>query len=347
MATMSQDERGLLRYICDHPDDDLPRLIYADWLEETGDPVRIGRAHFIRLQCEGSAFRGDPETREAVRRTRRLLKQSSSRVGHDGGSWRDSLPTYRGIAYTGEYVRGFPRGVSASSAVEFVVAAPELLTTIPIHSLRLRRIADPQAEELAACPELLRIRELNFSQSEWDNSTLRILAGSPYLGGVSGLLLRGCSVSLAVLGELFAAKDFRPETLDLSDIPLGPGLANLLAARPAMERLRHLVLSNTQLGAAGFEQLAVATRSADFETVDSSRNGVGDDGAAALARVRPWPSLTRIVLAHNAVTDTGGDALLRSMPQRSTLVRVVLRNNDLSDAHKDRWRSALGEWADV
>lgn len=41
---MSPDERELLRHICDHPDDDLPRLVYADWREETGEPARIGRA---------------------------------------------------------------------------------------------------------------------------------------------------------------------------------------------------------------------------------------------------------------------------------------------------------------
>jgi uncharacterized protein (TIGR02996 family) len=31
------------------PDEDTPRLIYADWLEENGEP---GRAEFIRVQCE-------------------------------------------------------------------------------------------------------------------------------------------------------------------------------------------------------------------------------------------------------------------------------------------------------
>ena len=34
-----------------HPDDDAPRLIYADWLEETGGPTEAVRAEFIRLQC--------------------------------------------------------------------------------------------------------------------------------------------------------------------------------------------------------------------------------------------------------------------------------------------------------
>jgi uncharacterized protein (TIGR02996 family) len=32
------------------PDEDAPRLVYCDWLEEQGDPVRAARAEFIRWQ---------------------------------------------------------------------------------------------------------------------------------------------------------------------------------------------------------------------------------------------------------------------------------------------------------
>src|SRR4051812_25885328 len=42
------DDDAFLRAIIDNPDDDLPRLVYADWLDEHGDP---DRAEFIRLQC--------------------------------------------------------------------------------------------------------------------------------------------------------------------------------------------------------------------------------------------------------------------------------------------------------
>src|SRR5436190_13556603 len=41
------DEQALLRSICAEPDDDAPRLVYADWLEERGDP----RADYIRAEC--------------------------------------------------------------------------------------------------------------------------------------------------------------------------------------------------------------------------------------------------------------------------------------------------------
>src|SRR5882672_259803 len=42
------DRDAFLRTIRERPDDDGPRLVYADWLEEQGDP----RGAFIRIQCE-------------------------------------------------------------------------------------------------------------------------------------------------------------------------------------------------------------------------------------------------------------------------------------------------------
>src|SRR5437588_11672378 len=40
------DSEGFLRVIAEDPGDDAPRLVFADWLEEQGDP----RGEFMRLQ---------------------------------------------------------------------------------------------------------------------------------------------------------------------------------------------------------------------------------------------------------------------------------------------------------
>lgn len=45
-------EEALLAAVWANPHDDLPRLVYADWLDETGDPAKAARAEFIRVQCE-------------------------------------------------------------------------------------------------------------------------------------------------------------------------------------------------------------------------------------------------------------------------------------------------------
>jgi uncharacterized protein (TIGR02996 family) len=40
---------ALLAAVCENPDNDTLRLVFADWLEENGDPER---AEFIRVQVE-------------------------------------------------------------------------------------------------------------------------------------------------------------------------------------------------------------------------------------------------------------------------------------------------------
>lgn len=57
------DQEALLRTICAYPDADLPRLVYADWLEERGNQPR---ACFIRLQCEHNA-ETNPAEKERLR----------------------------------------------------------------------------------------------------------------------------------------------------------------------------------------------------------------------------------------------------------------------------------------
>lgn len=44
------DHPGFLEDIIKNPDDDVPRIIYADWLEEQGSPSSVARAQFIRVQ---------------------------------------------------------------------------------------------------------------------------------------------------------------------------------------------------------------------------------------------------------------------------------------------------------
>lgn len=63
-------EQGFLDAIWEHPDDDVPRWIYADWLEEQGNP----RGEFIRIQCAlaGTGL-GESQRRELERRQQELL----------------------------------------------------------------------------------------------------------------------------------------------------------------------------------------------------------------------------------------------------------------------------------
>src|SRR5262245_57432113 len=73
---MTTEEQLLHQAIANEPEEDTPRLAFADWLDEEGGEVNIARAEFIRLQV--MLYRtGEetPETRVARRRASELLER--------------------------------------------------------------------------------------------------------------------------------------------------------------------------------------------------------------------------------------------------------------------------------
>ena len=66
------DGEVLYRAILESPDDDSPRLVWADWLEENGEP---DRAEFVRLQCQWANLEpGDPKRDEVCDRWMAVLE---------------------------------------------------------------------------------------------------------------------------------------------------------------------------------------------------------------------------------------------------------------------------------
>src|SRR5262245_32678011 len=87
---MTETERSLLDAVLENPDDDLPRLIYADWLDENGDAKR---AEFIRAQITISQVNASneyesPVFTSAVKSIIRFTPQDYNRwIYHDFAEW--------------------------------------------------------------------------------------------------------------------------------------------------------------------------------------------------------------------------------------------------------------------
>jgi uncharacterized protein (TIGR02996 family) len=91
-------EDAFLADIVEHPSEDAPRLVYADWLDERGRPGDADRAEFIRLQCELVRLPDiDPRKVPLSERGRQLLAAHES-------AWVGEL---RGLVEGGEFRRGF------------------------------------------------------------------------------------------------------------------------------------------------------------------------------------------------------------------------------------------------
>src|SRR6187549_970508 len=81
-------DAAFLRSIIDDPDDDAPRLIYADWLDEQGDSER---AEFIRLQIR--LFRmsaNDPDFKSMHERSYELSQPHNV-------EWVSRLPQFKHV----------------------------------------------------------------------------------------------------------------------------------------------------------------------------------------------------------------------------------------------------------
>src|ERR1044072_8337618 len=93
------DEKGLLAAIWEDSADDVPRLVYADWLEDTGEPAQVARGEFIRVQCELAKIAVD-DPRDTALQAREKQLWSAWRT-----TWRADLV---GDAKRAPFHRGFP-----------------------------------------------------------------------------------------------------------------------------------------------------------------------------------------------------------------------------------------------
>src|SRR5213078_1683780 len=100
---MHADHAAFLRAIRAAPDDDLPRLVYADYLDERGDP----RGEFIRLQCE--LARGDCPPLRA----RELLRRGAELLDRYDAVWAGLLAE---AAYEATFRRGFVEEIEIGAA---------------------------------------------------------------------------------------------------------------------------------------------------------------------------------------------------------------------------------------
>src|SRR3954454_3163332 len=104
---MSRDlAMGFLADVVERPDDDTPRLVFADWLDDNGQGER---AEFIRVQIERARL---PKWDGAQVR---LRAREAALLARNGAAWRAALPKCEGVQWGG-FRRGF---VAEASLVSF------------------------------------------------------------------------------------------------------------------------------------------------------------------------------------------------------------------------------------
>jgi uncharacterized protein (TIGR02996 family) len=151
------DRASFLRAIRASPDDDTLRLVFADWLDEHGEPAL---AEFVRVQVELEPIRDqldNPRVGELQHRESVLLELH----GSDWlGSVRDIEAEYPGFGPV--FRRGLPELVCLSLDT-FLKRGGELFAACPtVREVSLFDVAGRGAE-LAACPYLAHVETLDIA----------------------------------------------------------------------------------------------------------------------------------------------------------------------------------------
>jgi uncharacterized protein (TIGR02996 family) len=260
-------ERAFLQAILETPEEDGPRLVFADWLEDQGD---TDRAEFIRLRIQ--SYHDSAIGRRNLPRSASLLEANWARwvaplsrwVTARGARCHEFWLGSRGRAHSPEVVNQFPRGfVNALhlDAGPLLDHAEEIFRLAPVSILKISG-ACTFADELARCPQLEWIRWLEFADyfsDPLDEPGLVALATSPHFKRLRALILHRNNLGDRGVQALARAPWMRTlERLDLTDNGLSSEGLAALAASTHLQRLRLLILDRNDLTDAHLECLTAS-----------------------------------------------------------------------------------------
>jgi uncharacterized protein (TIGR02996 family) len=163
---MTGDGEALFRAVCENPTDDTPRLVYADWLQENGQPER---GEFILLQCEAWNLLPAYPTQAAARgRASELLRTHGDR-------WYAELPHVDCVVWSSLFVRGFVDRAHVLGR-HFLTYLDRIFATAPVHTLIMADAFDVERlHKLFNHPHLGRLGTLRMPNTTFTGESLRLL----------------------------------------------------------------------------------------------------------------------------------------------------------------------------
>jgi uncharacterized protein (TIGR02996 family) len=165
-----------VRAIAESLYDDVPRLIYADWLEEHGDPER---AEFIRVQCELEPIRDQYEIARAAELHTHEKELLRAHRREWFGPALEGWDRWREDGASAEFRRGFVDTISMPVRTFLTLGAEARRLHPTIRRVVLYRV-NGYGERLAACPALAGLAELELA-GWYSDTDAEAIASSLYL----------------------------------------------------------------------------------------------------------------------------------------------------------------------
>jgi uncharacterized protein (TIGR02996 family) len=239
------DQDTLLRAVATHPDEDTPRLAYADLLDELGGAANAARARFIRTQIDLTRNPGRSWFANSDR-----LCDTARLAGLFADEWLNELPLWAAAEARKQRLRAddFPRGFLETYHVgpgTFAAQGDQLLDRAPVTRVVVGAFTKPAVvREFFAAPVLQRVRALTLA-----------------LPAASGDVVAGFVRTSRVLGNL--------EELDLSGTGLTDAGARALAQATGLGNLRTLAVRGRSLSEQGVSALLSALWLPKLRVVDA------------------------------------------------------------------------------
>jgi uncharacterized protein (TIGR02996 family) len=289
---------AFLADIVANPDDDTPRLVYADWLEDNGDPQR---ARFIRVQCRLARLgQYDLERYDLEGEQADLLQTNQKK-------WRKPLAR---VTARVTFRRGFPDTI-ALPATKFAEQAEEALSAAP--TVREYRVLQPAGswDALMRCKPLARLRALDAGYHRLGVARVQALARCPHVANLRQLNLASSAMRPSGMAALAGCRFLAPlRKLDLSSSHVGESAVERVVSSPYLHGLTELDLSRNELTAAAIARLARWEAAQRLESLALAESALGDEAAHAFASGE-WPALRRLTFDMGRMTEAGVEALGR------------------------------------
>jgi uncharacterized protein (TIGR02996 family) len=315
------DHDALVRAICEHPDEDTPRLILADWLEENAD---ASHAEYIRAQIE---YANTPQWEPAAVR----YKWQRPDVATGNAVWlKQTLPRLDNfhLEWAGEpFRRGFGWWLMLRTPSQWSEHAVPLFERVPIGRVTFWPGVLDDWRKIAASRELRHLRDI-------------ILVGSP-IEPLFALRDQPAACNIRDIRFLRSSGAGMPEVLeDLYRSQLGHAVRGLhfhtgyesleafvdaLNTGTALERLSFSVMGIT---GEWLSRLFDGVSASELTELHFRDEPLGRDGLRVLAEKCP-PTLRRLTLESVAAQGDGVEFLARS-ERLGNLACLDLRRNPLT-----------------
>lgn len=288
--------------ISDNLDDDTPRLVFADWLQENGDEAR---AEFIRIQCELYRVHErwenpdvrmkvfTPEQSKASERQRELRIDNHER-------WVGALPAWSSGS-TWAFRRGFAY-FFAPTARQWIKDGDHVRGLTAVEMLTLKR-TEKLGKQLFNAPATVGLRE--FCLPDIDTEGVRALTDSPALDSLTWLMVGKIGqwgIDPNALAELVASPRLtKVRSLTISSNYAGKAVATALANSKNLGKLDELGLVCVALGPKEFGAVVASPKLKQLRRLNLQGNGIGDSGVRSLVQSKLL-RLEELNLKYNGLT---------------------------------------------